>query len=212
MDELDEYNKVQLEFLEIVQSLTPEEIIVLKKKIKVPIISFIEKILVPQVPEEFKKFFSSESIIKTVLDVIDAIADEKLIKEVINLQTKFFKEIINNPQKYKNLSPFKQIKEMGLEEETKGLIRVLTNHLNKLADKVSRYPTISPVESEGILKKLSEDIKKEVGQNTPPPPTDQDFKTIVTSLGNVFSEINNNKSEFLKTIDGSLNNVQSKGK
>jgi hypothetical protein len=148
-----------------------------------------------------------------VLDVIDTVADEKLIKEVVNFVTKYFKKLLDNPQEYEGLHPIRQIKEMGLEKETKGLIRVLTNHLNKLADKVSQYPTISPIESEGMLKRLSEDIKREVGPNTPPPtPSDQDFNGIVTSIGEIFSEINEaDKSELFKEVNNSLSNVQSKG-
>jgi NTP pyrophosphatase (non-canonical NTP hydrolase) len=146
--------------------------------------------------------------------VIDTIADEKLIKEVVNLITKYSKELLNKPQKYEGLHPIKQIKEMGLEKETKDLMRVLTSHLNKLADKVSQYPTISPIESEGMLKRLSEDIKKEVGPNTPPPtPSDQDFNGIMISIGEVFSEINKvDKSKLFEDVNNSLGNVQSKGK
>jgi hypothetical protein len=65
-----------------------------------------------------------------------------------------------------------------------------------------------------MLKRLSEGIKKEVGPNTPPPtPTDQDFNGIMTSIGEVFSEIKEvDKSELFKEVDSSLSNIQSKGK
>ena len=202
------------EIIEIFQSLTLEEIIVLKKKVKLPIINFAKKELANQeMPEAFKKLLGSEQITKTLLDVFDVIADEKLIKKFIDFGVKYSKEITENPQKYESLLPPKQIKEMGLVEDFKGLMRGLTNHLNKLADKVSQYKDVSSTESERMLEKLSDDIKNEVGQNTPPPvPTDRNFNGILTSVKEVFSAIgSSDKSEIFQDFDKTLGEVQSKG-
>lgn len=202
------------EIIKIFQSLTLEEIIVLKKKAKPPIINFAKKQLANQpIPGAFKELLGAEQITKTLLDVFDVIADEKLIKKFIDFAVKYGKEITENPQKYESLPSLKQIKKMGLVEELKGLMRDLTNHLNKLADKVSQYKDISSTESERMLKKLSDDIKNKVGQNTPPlAPTDRNFNGILTSVKEVFSAIgSSDKSEMFQDFDKTLGEVQSKG-
>jgi len=201
------------EFSKIVQSLTEEEIIVLKKKIKAPIINFAKKQLTDHLSGVFKEFLGSEQITKTLLDVFDVIADEKLIKKFIDYAAKAKGKYDENPQIYKFLPPFKAIKEMGLVEEVKELIRCFTNHLNKLADKVSQYQDIPSTESERMLEKLSNDIKNEVGQNTPAPiPTDQNFDGVLSSIGEIFQAIgDSDKSELFANVDGVLSNEQSKG-
>jgi len=202
------------EFIKIVQSLTPEEIIVLKKKVKTSIITFAREELANQIPGVFKEFLGSEQITKTLLDVFDVIADEKLVKKFIDFGAKFGEEFVKDPEKYKPLPPLEIIKELGLVEELKSLVRDLTNHLNKLADKVSQYKDISSTESEKMLEKMSNDIKNKVGQNPPPPvPTDQEFAGIVSSVGEIFSAIGrSDKTKLFQNIDNSLSNEQSKGK
>ncbi|CAI2161572.1 13863_t:CDS:2 [Funneliformis geosporum] len=193
------------------KDLTEEEIIVLKKKIKAPIINFAKKQLAEQqMPGVFKEFLGAEQITKTLLDIFDVIADEKLIKKFIDYAAKAREKYDENPQIYKFLPPFKAIKEMGLVEEVKELIRVFTNHLNKLADKVSQYQDIPSTESERMLEKLSGDIKNEVGQNTPPPiPADQNFDGVLSSIGEIFKAIgDSNKSELFADVDGALSNEQ----
>jgi hypothetical protein len=201
------------EFIKIVQSLTLEEIIVLKKKVKTSIITFAKNELAKQMSGTFKELLGTEQIIKTLLDVI---ADEKLIKKFIDLSVKFNDKYIEDPLTYNFLasSPFKVIERAGLVEELKDLIRVLTNRLNELASKTSQYQDVSSAESERMLEKLSDDIKNKVGQNAPPPvPTDQNFDGFLSSAGEIFSAIGrSDKSKLFEDIDKTLSNEQSKGK
>ena len=212
--ELEKFKRARLELAEIAQSFTSEEIIILKKKAKLPIISYVKNSLTAQMPEVFKKFFGLEQVIKTVLDVVDAIADEKSIKKTLDLIAKGGREFANNPEKYQSLDSYEILKEMGLEEEVKGLMKSLTNNFNNLADKVTRYEEISPAESERMLKKLSEDIKHEVGSNAPPPvPVEQSFDGFLKTVGGIFQAVNkSDKSEFLKNLNDTLGNTQSKVK
>lgn len=212
--ELEKFRRTQLELIEIVQGFSPEEIIILKKKAKVPIISYVKESLAIQMPQMFKKFVGSEQVIKTVLDVVDAIADEKSIKKFFDLVAKGMREFVNDPEKYQRLDRFEIIKKMGLEEELKGLMKSLTNNFNNLADKVSRYEEISPTESERMLEQLSEDIRHEVGDNTPSPvPAEQSFDGVLTAVGKIFQAVSgSDKNEFLKSLDNTLGNTQSKVK
>ena len=201
-----------LELAKIMNGISADEIIIAKKKLKAPIIIYMEKYIAEN-PEIFEKFSGLKEMVKTSLDIVDTLVDEKLIKEAIDFGRKVVEKGVEKPEEYNGMMEpsklFEMSVKMGLEQEFRSLIVGLTNHLNKLTDRIEDEE-ISATESEVIIN----NFKQALESNIPlPEPTEESIDGIVDSLGKIWSSIDKTKvlTETFFNIDKSLSTIQSKG-
>ncbi|CAI2177928.1 6286_t:CDS:2 [Funneliformis geosporum] len=157
--------------IQIFESLTEEEIAILKSKLKILANKLIDKYAPPRI----KNSPEIRQIINSSINLMNALGDEKLYKDFINIIAKIAKSAIQNPPAFEgaNLSTVFQI--TGTEQEAKNLIRNYTQHLNKLAGEGERN-NLSTEREESIIQRLTEN-------NSNPQPNQED-----TSLENILKD------------------------
>jgi hypothetical protein len=125
--------------------------------------------------EKEKNSLEIRQIINSSIDLMNALGDEKLSKDFINIGVKMVKSAIQNPQAFKGANLLTVIQRSGTEGEVKNLIRNCTQHLNKLAGEGEKND-LSTEREESIIQRLTEN-------NSNPQPNQGD-----TNLENILKD------------------------
>jgi hypothetical protein len=133
------------------QSLTVEEMAVLKDKLKI----FVNKIIENYAPSSIKNSPEIRQLVNSTMDLCNAVNDEKLCKNFIDIVVKCLKSALQDQQIWKEKNVLVALQKIGMESEVKNLIRNYTQHLNKLAGE-GEPNKLSTEKEEDIIKKLTE--------------------------------------------------------
>ncbi|CAH1755796.1 15104_t:CDS:2 [Entrophospora sp. SA101] len=185
-----ETKQMASKLMNTLESLTEEEIILLKEKTKL----FLAKLINNYAPPQIKNSPEVMKLINSSINLVLALSDEKVLKNVINLMVKSGKLALQNPQAFKGKSPFVIAQEAGLEGDVKDLITGLTNHFNKLAGEGEQNNNLL-TNQETIIQNLS----SQLANYQPTSGGDNDFCNILSDnlltkgLTNSFDNNSGNK-------------------
>ncbi|MCE8163442.1 MAG: hypothetical protein I3274_04450 [Candidatus Moeniiplasma glomeromycotorum] len=177
-------------WVNVLESLSVEEIAVFKDKIKLFLTKVVDKYAPPQIKNspEIRKFIDS------AINLWCASMDEKLAKDSWNMAAKVVRLALQNEGQLKGKSFMGGMKQLGMEQELKGLIRGNIQHLNKLAGEGKQNNRLSAEKEQNIVQKLTEDNPNLEGEEGD------------TNLGNIFADNALTKGFDNSTWGGDLEN------
>jgi hypothetical protein len=146
-------------FVGILGSLTPEEIAVLKEKLKIFANNCFDKYAPPQIKNspEIRQFINS------TMNFLDVIYDDKLLKDCFNMIAKMVRLSVQDERIWKEKDPWVVIQKTGIEEELKTWIRNYTQYFNKLAGEGEKIP-LSAEKEENIIQRLTQKSNLQLNQ------------------------------------------------
>jgi len=140
------------EFLKILESLTVEEIVVLKEKMK----HFANKLVDNYAPSQIKNSPEIRQFINSLMNLYCAANDERICKDFVDSIVKVGKLALRNPQAVAGKSPLDVIQTVGMEGEIQNLMRRCAQHINKMASESEQNNTLPTGKVESIIHKLTE--------------------------------------------------------
>jgi len=173
----------------LLENISTDETIVLKKKLKPVLLSAFAKISSSKKLQNIN-LIAYEKPFKLVLDLIDTIFEEKVVRDVFVLLKKIFESAGGD---YSSKFLLEKMKEVGIPE-LKRVLSGLTSHLNKLVVGASDEQ-ISPTEAEEILNRTATNIQQILPNN--PPPRSPDNPNYIEGLVSAFTDSLNDSRVFL---------------
>jgi hypothetical protein len=140
-------------WVNVLESLTVEEIAVLKDKIKL----FLKKAVDNYAPPQITNSPEVRQLIDSAINLSCASMDEKLAKDGWKVVAKLVRLASQNEVNLEGKGFMGAMKWLGMEPEIKNLVKGWTQHLNKLAGEGTQNNYLSSEKEQNIIAKLTED-------------------------------------------------------
>lgn len=203
-------------WINILKSLTAEEIKLFKWKIN----NLALKLVDNYAPSQIKNSPEIMGSIKSGLKLMDAIGDEKLAQDGINLVAKVWEKVRQSSDVEETLEELPTLIQQnpGLEEEFKNYIISISQHFNKLAREGNESPSLPDSQKEVLFQKLTSELStsqpnpESLGQiswtnNLVKKGFDEAIKNLGSSQGDREFDLNNLLKDF-----NSLTKIETKPK